>query len=167
MILERLFVARFKGVLETPPKYGHSGRYAHVQQDTVLFTPDCYMNESGENIKKICQAFQIEKCNVIIIYDDKETKLGKVKVKKSGKTMKGHNGIISVKEKLTGPGEFFKIAVGVGTPEDALGNRLTDGDAIGNWLLQDFSKWELEEMNRMKTVNEVAMAIHQVLNGRH
>ena len=74
------------------------------------------MNLSGESIQEIINFYKIENEKIIIVYDDIDTKLGTIKIRKKGGPGT-HNGMKSVIKSINTQ-EFARIKVGIGQPED-------------------------------------------------
>lgn len=102
----------------------------------ILLKPQTYMNLSGESIKKIADFYNIEPENIIVIYDDIDTQIGSIRIRKKG-SAGSHNGMKSVIEKL-GTTEFARIRVGIGRPQ-------FKNDMI-NYVLQKLTKEEQQEL---------------------
>ena len=102
-----------------------------------LFMPTTYMNNSGEAIRAIIDWFKIEKDKLIIVVDDIDIPLGKIRVRKKGSSG-GHNGLKSIINHLNSK-EFLRIRVGIGSPP------IIDKDKKYNTIshvLGNFSKQE-------------------------
>ena len=80
----------------------------------VLAKPLTFMNASGRAVASLCTHFSISPTDVIVIHDDLDLFLGRVKLKMKGGDA-GHYGVRSVIECL-GTGEFCRIRVGIGRP---------------------------------------------------
>lgn len=61
----------------------------------ILAKPQTYMNLSGESVREISQYYNIEPKNIIILYDDINLSLGKIRVRSKG-SAGGHNGLKSI-----------------------------------------------------------------------
>ncbi|MDO8633420.1 MAG: aminoacyl-tRNA hydrolase, partial [Candidatus Wildermuthbacteria bacterium] len=87
---------------------------------TRLLKPDTFMNNSGGAVKKEMQKLKIKNQSLIIIHDDIDIPLGKIKVSK-GSGSAGHKGVESIIQSL-GTKEFIRIRIGIlppeGKPED-------------------------------------------------
>ena len=71
------------------------------------------MNLSGQPIAEIVNFFKIPKSKIIIIHDDLNLKLGKIKIKVGGGNG-GHNGLVNIDEMI---GKNYKrLRVGIGHP---------------------------------------------------
>jgi len=81
----------------------------------LLIKPRTYMNQSGEAVKHFVSKHKIVPADILVLQDDIDLPLFKVKIKKGGGAG-GHNGIKSIIEYL-GTREFCRVRVGVGKPE--------------------------------------------------
>ena len=79
-----------------------------------LFMPNTYMNNSGEAVKAIVNWYGIETKQLLIIVDDIDIPLGKIRFRNRGGSG-GHNGLKSIINKLNSK-EFKRIRIGIGTP---------------------------------------------------
>ena len=109
-----------------------------------LFMPTTYMNNSGEAIKAIIDWFKIDKDKLIIVVDDIDIPLGKIRVRKKGSSG-GHNGLKSIINYLNSK-EFLRIRIGIGSPP------LIEKDKKYNTIshvLGNFSKSEKLILNKI------------------
>ena len=83
-------------------------------QKVILVKPQTYMNLSGEAIIKYKDFYKIPSENIIVIYDDIDVDIGKIKIRKKGGPGT-HNGMKSVVEELQTE-DFPRIRVGIGKP---------------------------------------------------
>lgn len=104
----------------------------------ILCKPQTYMNLSGEALIEIMNFYKINKSNLLIIYDDIDTNLGTIKIRKKGGSG-GHNGIKSLISVL-GSEEFNRIRIGTGTPNDK--NNLIE------YVIKKVSIQEYEELQK-------------------
>tara|TARA_Y100000589_G_scaffold173239_1_gene164476 strand:- start:448 stop:1059 length:612 start_codon:yes stop_codon:yes gene_type:complete len=79
-----------------------------------LFKPNTFMNNSGESIRAIIDWFKVDKDKLIIVVDDIDIPLGKIRVRKKGSSG-GHNGLNSIINHLNSK-EFLRIRIGIGSP---------------------------------------------------
>lgn len=80
-------------------------------EDVVLLKPQTYMNLSGESISEVMRFFKIDKKDVLVIYDDLDLPVGKIRLRESG-SAGGHNGIKSTISHLGGQ-DFKRIRIGI------------------------------------------------------
>ncbi len=85
----------------------------------ILCKPQTYMNLSGEALIEIKDFYKISLENIVVIYDDIDTKIGEIKIRKKGGSG-GHNGVKSIISEL-GTEEFSRIRIGTGNPENREG----------------------------------------------
>jgi len=91
--------------------------YAEIISNGVIyrmFMPITFMNNSGEAIRAIIDWFKVDKNKLIIVVDDIDIPLGKIRVRKKGSSG-GHNGLKSIINYLNSK-EFLRIRIGIGTP---------------------------------------------------
>ena len=81
-----------------------------------IMKPLTYINNSGIPIKKFIKNKNIESDNILIIYDDLDLDVGKVRLKQGGGSG-GHNGLNSIIEQL-GSKNFWRLRIGIGKPHD-------------------------------------------------
>ena len=67
-------------------------------------------------IKKFIKNKNIEAENILIIYDDLDLAVGKVRLKQGGGSG-GHNGLNSIIEQI-GSKNFWRLRIGIGKPDD-------------------------------------------------
>ncbi len=103
-----------------------------IEKYVVIAKPLTYMNLSGRAVKPLQDAFEVPTDHIIVIHDDLDLPLGKVKIKKGGGDG-GHKGLYSIIS-LIGPG-FIRVRLGIGRP-------LRKEDVI-DYVLSKFSKSEL------------------------
>ena len=85
---------------------GHKGRQLHV------IKPTTYMNLSGGAVQELSRFFKIELGDLLIVCDDVNLPLGKLRGRASG-SEGGHNGLRSIAEAL-GSVDYARLRVGVG-----------------------------------------------------
>lgn len=73
--------------------------------------PMTYMNLSGNAVSKICRYYKIDLKDFIVIYDDMDLPIGKLRLREKG-SAGGHNGIKNIILCL-GTDEFKRIRVGI------------------------------------------------------
>jgi peptidyl-tRNA hydrolase, PTH1 family len=83
-------------------------------QRVVLAKPLTYMNASGKAVASLCAHFSILPNDLIVVHDDLDLHLGRIKLKMQGGDA-GHYGVRSIIEHLK-TGEFARIRVGIGRP---------------------------------------------------
>lgn len=94
------------------------GDLAEVRLDgrrVLLLKPTTYMNLSGESVSSICRFFKIEPREMLVVLDDLDLPLGKIRLRLKGGSA-GHKGLISIEEHV-GTSDFPRLRIGIGRPE--------------------------------------------------
>lgn len=100
--------------------------------DYFLIKPNTFMNESGVAVKAVCEYYDIEVGDVLVVHDELDLEFGKMRISFGGSSA-GHNGIRSVAEKLSSL-DFARLRIGVGRPPEKV--------PADKYVLQDFSQEE-------------------------
>lgn len=87
-----------------------SGEIEH--HHVILAKPMTYMNRSGQAVATLAKAFGVPPSRVLVIADDLDMELGKVRVRQRGSSG-GHNGHKSIIDSL-GTTEYPRIKIGIG-----------------------------------------------------
>jgi PTH1 family peptidyl-tRNA hydrolase len=98
------------------------------------------MNQSGNSIKACVDYFDLGVENILVIHDDIDLPLGKIRVVRNGGAG-GHKGILSVVHHL-GTNEFSRLKIGVGRPR-------YDGESIEDYVLSPFYADEKEIIQKV------------------
>lgn len=77
----------------------------------IFVEPQTFMNSSGEAVSKLCNFYKVDCKDVIVIYDDMDLPIGKVRLRNSGSSG-GHNGMKSIIG-LLGTEDFKRIRLGI------------------------------------------------------
>jgi len=81
-----------------------------------VFMPITFMNNSGEAIRAILDWFKIDQSKIIVIVDDIDIPLGKIRFRQKGGSG-GHNGLKSIINNLKSQ-DFKRIRIGIGSPPE-------------------------------------------------
>jgi PTH1 family peptidyl-tRNA hydrolase len=122
-------------------QYGEGTIGAH---QVVLAKPLTFMNASGKAVAGLCTQFALSPTDLIVIHDDLDLVLSRVKLKTQGGDA-GHYGVRSIIEHL-GTGEFTRIRIGIGRPATK--------DEVVDFVLSSFTPDELPLLDD---------AVHQAL----
>lgn len=77
----------------------------------ILAKPQTFMNNSGLAVKLLINFYKIPVENVIVIHDDLDLPLGKIKVRLGGAAA-GHHGVESIIKEL-GTDKFIRVRLGI------------------------------------------------------
>ena len=120
-----------------------------------IFMPTTFMNNSGEAVKAIMDWFKIDKNKLIIIVDDIDLPLGKIRLRKKGGSG-GHNGLKSIINNLNSE-EFLRIRIGIGSPPTNENEKRLN--TISH-VLGDFSK--LEKLSLDKVFHKIIDSLEKL-----
>ena len=123
-------------------------------EKAILLKPQTYMNLSGESIKEAVDFYKINLEKMIIIYDDMDVDIGKIKLRKKGGPG-SHNGMKSVISCLNSE-EFPRVRVGIGKPK----NKSEMIDYVIGYIPEE----EVKELDK-STTNAKDAVIDIIING--
>lgn len=104
--------------------------------------PITYMNNSGIALKKFCDYNNISSDDLIIIYDDIDIEIGKIRIKNKGSDG-GHKGVRSIIDNFKTT-EIKRIRVGIGPKKGEMD--------LSDYVLSNFSKDEMIKINGLLKV---------------
>ena len=119
-----------------------------INNEKVIFLkPQKYMNLSGEVVRKYVDFFKIKIEDILIINDDLDLPVGKLKIKYKG-SCGGHNGLRNIEQHLN-TSEYKRIKIGISN------NKLLD---TKDYVL---GKFNTEDLN---LINETLDKIPQIFD---
>ena len=134
-------------------KFGGAVAEGTINDEKVYaFKPLGYMNISGTPTSEIMRFYKIPLKNIIVIHDELDIALGKLKVKRGGGSG-GHNGLKSLDAHIGV--DYLRIRVGIGHPGDK--------DMVSDYVLSNFNKEELPTLDNI--TQETARHIGLLLAG--
>ena len=110
-------------------------------EKVIILKPQTYMNESGVSILQLVNFYKIDTKDMIVVYDDVDTPLGSIKLRKSGGAGT-HNGMKSVVYMLDTT-DFIHVRIGIGMPK-------YKGDMI-NYVIGNIPEEEKEILDKETT----------------
>jgi PTH1 family peptidyl-tRNA hydrolase len=99
-------------------------------EKVYILKPQTYMNLSGNSVIKAARFYKILPQNVVVIHDDMDLPVGKIKAKIGGGAG-GHNGLKSIDAALGA--NYNRIRIGVGHPQGS-------AEEVVNHVLSGFGK---------------------------
>lgn len=99
----------------------------------ILAKPQTFMNNSGEAVKKILKYHSSTKDSLIVIHDDIDILLGKIRISR-GKNSAGHKGVESIIKEI-GSNDFLRFRIGIRPNPEKVNN-------LEKFVLQKFNKEE-------------------------
>jgi PTH1 family peptidyl-tRNA hydrolase len=107
-------------------------------EKTICLCPTTFMNDSGRAVQAALQFYKLAPGDVVVLHDEIDLPLGKVRVKKGGGAG-GHNGLRSIDAHIGA--DYWRIRMGVGHPGVK--------EMVKNFVLMDFGKEEMKEVARI------------------
>ena len=107
------------------------------KNQTTLLKPQTYMNRSGLSVFKFSDYYNVGVEDIIVIHDDSDFNLGKVKVDKN-RSSGGHKGVQSIINHLSTK-DFWRVRFGIGK----------DGKKAGDIALKKFRPTERDLVNEL------------------
>ena len=129
--------------------YGHIADIGNGKNKKRLLMPNTFMNESGKSIKAAMNWFGIEASKILIIGDDMDLPLGKLRIRSQGSSG-GHNGLNSIIDNL-GTTNFCRLKIGIGHPTCIA--RIQKTKTVSHVL----GKFNSNELKVIETVLEVVI----------
>ena len=119
----------------------------------ILAKPMTYMNESGKAVKALLSGFNLSPEQILIVHDDIDLPLGKIKTKFKGGDG-GQLGIRSTIERLQ-TRDFCRIRIGI--------DRHEERDDIVDYVLSPFSEEDSSLLNEVmdKAVHTIEAALKE------
>ena len=116
-------------------------------EKVILVKPITYMNLSGESVADICNYYNIDLENLIVIYDDIDLDIGKIRIRKKGSG--GTHNVMRSIIKCLGSNEFPRVRVGLSRPQN--------GQDLADFVLSRFSKED--EKNLQESYEHAVAAV--------
>jgi PTH1 family peptidyl-tRNA hydrolase len=123
-------------------------------EKVLLVKPQTYMNLSGESIREAMEWYKVPVENLIVLYDDVDIPIGRVRVRPSGSSGT-HNGMKSVIYQLQSDA-FPRVRIGIG--------RAPEGWDMADFVLGKFSPEERKAVDSA-LANAVDAAVTIISSG--
>lgn len=118
----------------------------------LALKPTTYMNLSGQSVGEAARFYKIPIGNIIVLHDELDLPLGKVRVKTGG-GHGGNNGVRSIIDHIGA--DFCRIRLGVGHPGEK--------HLVSGHVLKDFAKAEMSMVENI--VDSVARHAELIVAG--
>lgn len=113
----------------------------------ILVKPHTFMNKSGIAVKILADYYKIASENIIIIHDELDLPLGKIKVRIGGAAA-GHHGVESIIESL-GTDKFIRVRLGIGNLRTQSGEHKGQSVSAEKFVLEPFLHSEKPQVKHM------------------
>lgn len=125
------------------------GSYFKDGEKILIVKPQTFMNLSGESIVDVLEYYNIDLKDTLIIYDDIDLDLGKLRIRQQG-SAGSHNGMKSVIYHLNSD-KIPRLRLGIGVPENL---------PLVDYVLQKFNKDEIPILREMVIKAEEAVTCY-------
>lgn len=112
--------------------------FIYEGEKIILLKPQKYMNLSGEVLKEYADFFKIDISDILIISDDLDMPVGKIKLKSKG-SCGGHNGLRNIEHHLK-TNEYKRLKIGISK------NKLIE---TKDYVLGKISKEDMNVLNEI------------------
>lgn len=120
-------------------------------EKVLLVKPSTFMNLSGQSVMEIMNFYKVPIENLIVIYDDIDLPVGKVRIRQSGSSGT-HNGMRNIIYLLNNQG-YPRIRIGVGKQPDYMD--------LGDYVMTKFN--EEEKPLIRDAVKNSALAVEEIV----
>ena len=131
------FARKFRIEVTRHEKSAHTGTGRVAGGSVMIAKPLTYMNLSGDAVKLLVNAYLESSDDLIVVYDDIDLPLGKLRIRPSGSSGT-HNGMRSIVQTL-GTERFPRLRVGIGA---------SDGGRLRDYVLDEFAADEQSVVDR-------------------
>lgn len=133
------------------------GEYMHTKNsDMSLVKPIGYMNNSGVALKHYIDYFNIDISQILVVYDDADLPLGRIKFKSKGSSG-GQKGIESIIYHLKND-QFLRLKIGISTTKNQ--------QSLSSYVLSPFKNKEADivESVIIESVEAIKFLINNDIN---
>lgn len=123
------------------------------KNECLICKPLTYMNLSGIPISEIINFFKIPKSRIIVIHDDIDLSIGKIKIKLGGGNG-GHNGLLNIDENIGV--SYNRLRIGIGHP----GSK----ELVNKYVLEKFNTNEKKIINNIIKLS--VKYLHLIFNNK-
>ena len=136
--------------------------YQNAEGESLSITmmkPLTYMNLSGTAVQLYAQYFKIKPEEILVIHDELDILLGKMKVRLGGSAA-GNHGVESIIEKLSND-KFVRLRLGIGVDKTLAGERKEVNFNAEQFVISQFEQKEKSKVKSM--IKHALQAIDTIL----
>ncbi len=127
--------------------------------DLIFAKPQTYMNNSGMAVSLIVNYYKISAEDVIIVHDELDLPLGKIKVRRGGAAA-GHHGVESIMNAI-GTDKFIRVRLGIGNLKTQSAEHHQQHLSAEKFVLEPFLHSEKAHIKHM--IKQSTKAIDSIL----
>lgn len=129
-------------------------------KDLIFAKPQTFMNNSGMAVSLIANYYKISPEDIIVIYDELDLPLGKIKVRMGGAAA-GHHGVESIIKEL-GTDQFIRVRLGIGNLKTQSSEHKGAHISAEKFVLEPFLHSEKAQVKHM--TKQALKALDMLLN---
>ena len=141
-----------------------NGKFTKVNindNEVIFLEPQTFMNLSGDSVRKIIDFYKIKIDDILIIQDDLDMPVGKIKLKEKSSSG-GHNGIKDIEQKLK-TNSFKRLKIGISNDKSK---------NTKDYVLGKFSKEEKQVLDKtyeicLNILNDFLLINFDLLMGKY
>lgn len=142
-------------------KYEGKFKSEIVKNGNLIFVkPQTFMNNSGMAVSLLANFYKISPEDIIVIYDELDLPLGKIKVRMGGAAA-GHHGVESIMEAL-GTDQFIRVRLGIGNLKTQSSEHKAAHVSAEKFVLESFLHSEKAQVKHM--TKQALKALDMLLN---
>lgn len=115
--------------------------------ELILAKPQTYMNNSGMAVQLISSYYKIPAEDIIVIHDELDLPLGKIKIRQGGAAA-GHHGVESVINALKND-QFIRVRLGIGNLKTQNDEHKRNHASAEAYVLESFTRAEKPQVKHM------------------
>ena len=129
-------------------------------QTLLLVKPLTHMNLSGIAVEKVAKYFKIPVSDIVVVHDELDLPLGKIKVRVGGSAA-GHHGVESIIN-LLGDDKFTRVRIGIGNLRTQRKERDGGRSETEKFVLDPFEETEKPVVKRV--IKQAVKALEMILD---
>ena len=163
MVLDRL-VASSKQPVVWEKSEKVKSYILRLSPDVILAKPFTYMNNSGLAVKLLTTYYKLLTTDVIIVHDELDLPLGKIKVRLGGAAA-GHHGVESIIKALNND-KFVRVRLGIGNLRTQSAEHGSSHIDPNHFVLEPFMSNEKSKLKHLlkQAVEAVELVLEQGLD---
>ncbi len=115
--------------------------------ELILVKPQTFMNQSGRAVKLLATYYKISPEDIIVIHDELDLPLGKIKVRLGGAAA-GHHGVESIISALNSD-QFIRVRLGIGNLKTKSAEHKGSHVSAEKFVLEPFLHSEKAQVKHM------------------
>lgn len=124
-----------------------TGKIGGIEGKFLLIKPLTFMNNSGLAVQSVISYLKVKQSTLIIIHDDLDLKLGKIKVRQGG-AASGHHGVESIIAGLKSD-KFIRLRLGIGNLTSHSGNHQRVHFSAEKFVIEPFMSNERSAVKKL------------------